>query len=72
MMNIGFNPTVNGQSQTIEIHYFDFEEDLYDKEITVSFLNRIRSEQKFESVLKLKEQLAQDKITSLKFIKNEK
>ena len=72
MMNIGFNPTVNGQSQTIEIHYFDFDEDLYDKEVRVSIVNRIRSEQKFESVLKLKEQLVQDKIASLEFIKNEK
>jgi len=72
MMNIGFNPTVNGENQTIEIHYFDFDEDLYDKEIKVSILNRIRSEQKFESVLKLKEQLAQDRITSLEFIKNGK
>lgn len=72
MMNIGFNPTVNGQSQTIEIHYFDFNEDLYEKEIRVSILNRIRAEQKFESVLKLKEQLDQDRITSLEFIKNGK
>lgn len=72
MMNIGFNPTVNGQDQTIEIHYFDFAEDLYDQELRVSILSRIRSEQKFESVLKLKEQLALDKITSLEFIKNEK
>ena len=72
MMNIGFNPTVNGQSQTIEIHYFDLDEDLYDKEIRVSILKRIRSEQKFESVEKLKEQLAHDKSTSLEFIKNGK
>ena len=72
MMNIGFNPTVNGQSQTIEIHYFDFNEDLYETEIRVSILNRIRAEQKFESVLKLKEQLDQDRITSLEFIKNGK
>ena len=72
MMNIGFNPTVNGQIQTIEIHYFDFNEDLYETEIRVSILNRIRSEQKFESVLKLKEQLDQDRITSLEFIKNGK
>lgn len=72
MMNIGFNPTVNGQNQTIEVHFFDFDEDLYGKELRVSILNRIRSEQKFESVLKLKEQLAQDKITSLEFIKSEK
>lgn len=72
MMNIGFNPTVNGQNQTIEVHFFDFDEDLYGKELRVSILNRIRSEQKFESVLKLKEQLSQDKITSLEFIKSEK
>ena len=72
MMNIGFNPTVNGQHQTIEVHYFDFDEDLYGKELRISILSRIRSEQKFESVLKLKEQLAQDKTTSLEFIKNEK
>src|SRR5690606_15774556 len=50
MMNIGFNPTVNGENQTIEIHYFDFNDDLYNKEITVSILQRIRNEQKFESV----------------------
>lgn len=72
MMNIGFNPTVNGQHQTIEVHYLDFDEDLYGKELRVSILSRIRPEQKFESVLKLKEQLAQDKTTSLEFIKNEK
>lgn len=70
MMNIGFNPTVNGQHQTIEVHYFDLNEDLYDKEIRISILHRIRPEQKFESVEKLKEQLAQDQITSLEFIKN--
>lgn len=72
MMNIGFNPTVDGQNQSIEIHYFDFEEDLYNKEITVSILHRIRSEQKFGSVLDLKEQLYKDKITSLAFIKKKK
>lgn len=31
MMNIGFNPTVNGKEKTIEVHFFDFNEDLYDK-----------------------------------------
>lgn len=72
MMNIGFNPTVSGQKQTIEIHYFDLDEDLYEKEIRVSILSRIRSEQKFESVSKLQEQLAKDKHTSLEFIKNKK
>ena len=42
MMNIGFNPTVNGQNQTIEIHYFDFDADLYHQKIRVSILQRIR------------------------------
>jgi riboflavin kinase/FMN adenylyltransferase len=60
MMNIGFNPTVNGENQTIEIHFFDFEADLYHQKITVSLLHRIRSEQKFDSVVLLKEQLEKD------------
>lgn len=67
MMNIGFNPTVNGQSQSIEIHYFDFDADLYNQKISVSILKKIRSEQKFESVDLLKEQLEKDKKTALNY-----
>jgi riboflavin kinase/FMN adenylyltransferase len=67
MMNIGLNPTVNGKSQTIEINYFDFNEDLYDQKITVSILKRIRDEQKFDSVDHLKWQLAQDKNIALAY-----
>ena len=61
MMNIGFNPTVKGQKQSIEIHYFDFNADLYNQKISVSILLRIRSEEKFESIEILKEQLEKDK-----------
>jgi riboflavin kinase/FMN adenylyltransferase len=68
MMNIGFNPTVDGQNQSIEIHYFDFNADLYNQEIRVSILQRIRSEQKFESVDLLKEQLEKDKKTALAYL----
>jgi riboflavin kinase/FMN adenylyltransferase len=68
MMNIGFNPTVGGEKQTIEIHYFDFNEDLYDKKIVVSILHRIRSEQKFESITLLKEQLEKDASTANAYI----
>lgn len=68
MMNIGFNPTVDGQNQSIEIHYFDFDADLYNQEIRVSILQRIRSEQKFESVDLLKEQLEKDKKTALAYL----
>ena len=69
MMNIGFNPTVDGKIQTIEINYFDFDEDLYDQKITVSILERIRSEEKFDSIALLKEQLAKDKNTALAYFK---
>ncbi|WP_264565876.1 bifunctional riboflavin kinase/FAD synthetase [Flavobacterium sp. N3904] len=70
MMNIGFNPTVEGKIQTIEINYFDFNEDLYDQKITVSILERIRSEVKFESVTLLKEQIEKDKIAALTYFDN--
>ncbi len=68
MMNIGFNPTVNGTVQTIEVHFFDFDKDIYNQKITVEILQRIRAEQKFESLDALKVQLALDKETSLAFI----
>lgn len=67
MMNIGFNPTVEGKHQTIEINYFDFDEDLYGQKITVSILERIRAEQKFDSVELLKEQLEKDKKTTMAY-----
>jgi riboflavin kinase/FMN adenylyltransferase len=69
MMNIGFNPTVEGKDQTIEINYFDFDKDLYDQKITVSILERIRSEVKFDSVAHLTEQLEKDRNTALAYFK---
>mgnify|MGYP003331233657 CR=1 FL=1 len=39
MMNIGFRPTVNGKVRTIEVHYFKFNENLYDKKIKIEFLD---------------------------------
>jgi riboflavin kinase/FMN adenylyltransferase len=68
MMNIGYNPTVGGENQSIEINFFDFNQDLYHQKITVSILQRIRSEQKFESVLLLKTQLEIDETTARAFI----
>ncbi|HNP32172.1 MAG TPA: bifunctional riboflavin kinase/FAD synthetase [Flavobacterium sp.] len=68
MMNIGTRPTVDGTTQTIEIHFFDFNKDIYNQKITISFLKRIRSEEKFKSVEALKVQLAKDKETALSYI----
>lgn len=68
MMNIGVNPTVSGKQETIEVHFFDLDKDLYNKKIQINLLHRIRDEQKFDSVQLLKEQLAKDKAASLQFI----
>lgn len=68
MMNIGFNPTVAGTEKSIEIHFFDFNQDLYGKEVQVRLLKKIRDEHKFESIDHLREQLEKDKITSLRLI----
>ena len=70
MMNIGTNPTVEGTTQSLEIHYLDFEGDLYDQKIEVALLHYIRPEQKFESVALLKSQLESDKKQTLTYIKS--
>jgi riboflavin kinase/FMN adenylyltransferase len=67
MMNIGYNPTVAGENLSIEIHYFNFDQDIYDQKITVSILERLRPEQKFGSVDLLKEQLKKDQKTALEY-----
>ncbi|MFV9551676.1 bifunctional riboflavin kinase/FAD synthetase [Algibacter sp. PT7-4] len=68
MMNIGINPTVNGSAQTIEVHFFNFDNDIYNTYVKVELLHRIRDEEKFESVEALKQQLAKDKDTALAYI----
>ena len=68
MMNIGTNPTVNGTKQSIEVHFFNLDKDLYDDTLEVTVLNRLRDEHKFESVALLKEQLKLDQDNALKFI----
>ncbi|WP_375323362.1 bifunctional riboflavin kinase/FAD synthetase [Flagellimonas sp. GZD32] len=68
MMNIGYNPTVDGTEKSIEVNFFDFEGDLYDKKLQVEILHRIRDEHKFNSIEELKEQLKKDKAFSLELI----
>jgi len=68
MMNIGINPTVGGTEKSIEVHFFDFNEDLYGKKIQLNLLKRQRDEKRFDSVEALKEQLFKDKKTALNYI----
>lgn len=70
IMNIGFNPTVEGQDLSVEIHYLDNNDDLYGQKISVSLIHFVRAEQHFESVFLLKEQLEKDKNTALHFLKS--
>ncbi|MEL7271253.1 MAG: bifunctional riboflavin kinase/FAD synthetase [Bacteroidota bacterium] len=68
MMNIGFNPTVSGEKQSIEINFFDFDGDLYGKKVSVALLHRLRDEHKFGSTDELREQLKKDKQKSIQLI----
>jgi len=69
IMNIGMNPTISDNTkQTIEVHFFNFNENIYDENITVEILTRIRDEQKFESLEALKKQIEKDKIIALQYI----
>lgn len=70
IMNIGLKPTFDEKTVTIEVHFLDFDADLYDKKITVSIIEFIREEQKFENIEALKIQIQKDKLFTLKFIKN--
>lgn len=62
MMNIGVKPTLIESSKTIEINFFDFEGNLYDRNIRVDIKQFIRDEIKFDSLELLKSQIQKDKI----------
>ena len=63
MMNIGTRPTFNGKGMTLETHIFNFDGDIYDQLLLVSFVKRIRGERKFESPEELTSQLKEDEET---------
>ncbi len=62
MMNIGMRPTFDGQHQTLEVNVFRLKENLYGQQLQVAFIERLRGEQRFDSIEALKEQLRQDAI----------
>ena len=61
MMNIGQKPTVDGKGKSLEVHIFDFSNDIYGKAIKVKVIKRIRDEKKFKDLQGLKKQLFIDK-----------
>lgn len=58
--NIGCRPTLNGVRQQLEVHIFDFDDDIYGHQIEVVLLKKIRQEQKFSSISALTEQINKD------------
>lgn len=62
MMSIGFNPTTDTDNKIkIEVNIFNFDKEIYGKDIAVYFHRRLRSEEKFNSLDELKKQLDEDK-----------
>lgn len=70
MMNIGNNPTLGDNEQSIEVHFFELNEDIYNENLQISILEHIREEHKFNSISELQTQLEKDKVFSEEFIKN--
>ena len=58
--NMGVRPTVGGEQPVLEVHLFDFNQDIYGQRIDVEFKFKIRDEKKFESLDFLKEQIQKD------------
>lgn len=59
--NVGVRPTVNGGSKPIlEVHLFEFDQNIYGQMISVEFFHKLREEQKFESLDRLKMQIHAD------------
>ena len=70
MMNIGYRPTVDGNERTIEVNLFNFDQSIYDENLTITLKKYLRSEEKFSGLDKLKIQLEKDKQAALDSLKN--
>jgi riboflavin kinase / FMN adenylyltransferase len=68
MLNIGYRPTFEGANKSIEVHVFDFNQDIYGEEIQVKFVDYLREEKKFDSLEALKKQLTEDAIAAKKIL----
>lgn len=58
--NVGRRPTVDGKENRVEVHLFDFDDDIYDEAIEVRFVSKLRDEIRFESIDQLKAQIERD------------
>ena len=62
MMSIGNNPTIQGAKWSIEVHIFDFNRDIYGEDIKITFVKKMRNEEKYADIGLLMKQLKADEI----------
>jgi riboflavin kinase/FMN adenylyltransferase len=62
--NIGYSPTFDDHEFTVEVHIFDFNDDIYGEKIRVNFIERIRDEKKFSNITELIDQINRDIIAA--------
>ena len=60
ILNWGIKPTINGKEEVLEVHIPNYNNDLYWKELEIEFLEKIRSEKKFNNLEELKAQIEKD------------
>lgn len=71
MLYIGNRPTLDGKHKTIEVNIFDFEGEIYNRNIKVEFIKMLRGDMKFDNLNDLKKQLKLDQDESIKTLKND-
>ncbi len=72
MMNIGVRPTVSqGKEQTIEVHFLEFDQTIYNQVLTLEVVSFLREEEKFNSIEALQKQLKEDFYDTLQYIKEQ-
>jgi riboflavin kinase/FMN adenylyltransferase len=69
MAYIGTRPTINGTRRNIEVNIFDFDKEIYNQQVSMEFHNFVRGDMKFDSLDRLKAQIAKDKVEVEKLLK---
>lgn len=68
--NVGYNPTFNEKNYNIETYVLEFNKNIYDKEVKIEFLHRIRDEIRFNNIEDLCKQINEDVLYTREFLKN--
>jgi riboflavin kinase/FMN adenylyltransferase len=66
--NLGYNPTFGDTDLSLEAHLFNFDQDIYGKQITIRFIDRLRDEKRFSGPQELAAQIAKDVDTAKKVL----